>query len=690
MPKYAKRSKAQLIQQLQALQDQLKGKRGKSTPQLAHDLQVHQIELEMQNRELREAQQQLEAARDRYADLYDFAPVGYLSMDEHGRILEINLTAAGMLGVERARLIGRHLTAWLHNKSIPDFRSHLHTARHSRGKAVFETRIRQRDGGLLDVRLETLAIEALDNDETRYHTALLDISERKRAKEALTRQRDFAESLIATAPVAVLVLDPSGHIRRINPFLEALSGYSLEEVQGKDWFETFLRSADKTAARAVFSRAISDQPTRGNLTPLITRDGRERIFEWFDTTLKDTEGRTTGLLAIGLDVTQRKRAENALHEERNFLAVVLDTIAALVVVLDPSGRIVRFNRACENATGYTFAEVENRNFWDVLVLPEEVDGVKATFAELLAGAPTNAHQNFWATKEGGRRLIDWSNTILRDQDGAAQFVIGTGIDITEKKRIEEQLHQHEAELAHLARVTMLNELASGLAHEIGQPLTAIASYTQECLRHLHEGRADSPRLQNAMEQVYGQALRATAIIQHLRSFAAKHTAGRAPADINHLVRRAVSLIRPMAMKSGIAMRLNLATDLPMLTVDSLQIEQVILNLLQNAIDAMADTGSAKREVTITTSAETGREVAVSVSDLGAGLSMADNERIFEAFFTTKPKGMGMGLAISRSIIEAHGGRMSAFPNRSHGATFRFELPMSAQPHDRQTDHLRRR
>jgi PAS domain S-box-containing protein len=553
MPDYAKLTKAQLIRQLRTLQSQLKSDRGASSTHLAHDQQVHQIEHELQNRELRKAQVQLEATRDRYADLYDFAPVGYISLDEHGRILEINLTAAAMLGQERARLEGELFGNWLAGNDSLAFRKHLDDALHAHGKALLETRLRGRDGQVIDVHLESVAAVKPNGKGIVCRTALLDISE-------------------------------------------------------------------------------------------------------------------------------RKRVETAFHEERHFLSAILGTINALVVVLDQDGRIVRFNRACERTTGYTFAEAQNRKIWELLVPAEQVAEVKATFTDLLYSVPTSVHQNFWRTRAGGRRLISWSNTVLHDNAGVIRYVIGTGIDITEQQHTEQQLRQHETELAHLARIVSLNELASGLVHEIGQPLTAIGNYTQECLRRLQAGNADSVVLQSALEQVHAQTQRAAGIIQHLRNFAAKRPPERGLADINQLVRRAANLIDFTTRAARVAIRFDLADDLPQVSVDSLQIEQVVLNLLRNAVEAINGSDSDMHEISIQTETMHDNQIQVTVSDCGPGLPAAERKRLFEPFFSTKSSGMGMGLAICRSIVEAHGGTMSAASRQPHGMTFRFILPVSSLSH----------
>ena len=285
------------------------------------------------------------------------------------------------------------------------------------------------------------------------------------------------------------------------------------------------------------------------------------------------------------------------------------------------------------------------------------------------------------TRDGHERLIEWYDAELRDPSGNSLGLLSIGLHVSERQQLRRQAELHREELAHLVRIVTINELASGLAHELSQPLTAITSYTQEALRRLRDGRLVSAAVRHGLEQALAQSQRAADIIQHLREFVGKHVPAKRSEDINRLIHRALDLMDSALEQSTIAVHLELAEDLPQVYVDGLQIEQVICNLVQNAIDAMPVNGRAKREVTLRTSVRTDQYLAVEVSDLGTGLKLVDRERVFEPLFTTKPDGMGMGLAICRSIVEAHGGTLAVTVNRPRGSTFSFTLPTSTQNHD---------
>jgi PAS domain S-box-containing protein len=393
----------------------------------------------------------------------------------------------------------------------------------------------------------------------------------------------------------------------------------------------------------------------------------------------DRSGVVTGLRWLVRDNGPRQRAATALWQERNFISAVLDTTAALIAVLDTRGYIVRFNRACERVTGYTFAEVSNAPFWEILLRPDETAGVKEVFSNLMAGHFPNQHENCWTTKDGRQRLIRWSNTVLHDVDGAIEYIVATGVDITDQRAAEEQARRQQQALTHSMRVSTIGEMASGLAHEINQPLTAIASYAQGCLHRVESGDTALRPLVDTVRHIATQAQRAATIVQHLRYFVAKAEPHRVDTDLNGLIRDAVSFARTESAHGGCDVSLELGS-IPPVVVDDIQIQQVVLNLLRNAFDSLAGTPQGQRRVQVRTLLNNQQEAETIVSDNGPGLPPEAAARLFEPFYTTKPQGMGLGLAICRTIIEDHGGRLWVVPGGTVGADFHFTLPLSNGNH----------
>jgi C4-dicarboxylate-specific signal transduction histidine kinase len=252
---------------------------------------------------------------------------------------------------------------------------------------------------------------------------------------------------------------------------------------------------------------------------------------------------------------------------------------------------------------------------------------------------------------------------------------GVLVDITDRKTAEEQVARQQAELAHVARVSTVGEMASRLAHEINQPLTAVVNYSQGAMRRLRAASGVHADVLEAIEAASVHAHRAAEIIRRLSSFVQKREPRRSSCDLNQTIREVIGFSAADARDHHVQIRLNPTVDLPLVQADDIQIQQVILNLVRNGIEAMAEVESRERILEIRTS-PVGDAVEVAVSDNGSGLTSEAQERIFTPFFTTKPQGMGMGLSISRSIIDAHGGRLWATPNPDGGTTFQFTIPVS--------------
>lgn len=246
-------------------------------------------------------------------------------------------------------------------------------------------------------------------------------------------------------------------------------------------------------------------------------------------------------------------------------------------------------------------------------------------------------------------------------------------DMAERRKAEERLRQSQAELAHAWRVATVGEMAGSLAHELNQPLCSITTCADTCAEILKKKGPETPEILSGLEEIGAQAERAGYIIRHIKEFVRKSEPKRSRADLNDIVRKVLSLVSPEMNRRGIVLEMNLTEPLPPVRVDVIQIEQVILNLLQNAIDAMIEKDTSDRKLVIRTALEPENKVSVLVKDTGRGLSAEAQAHLFEPFFTTKPQGLGMGLSISRSIIENHGGKLSASSDPGRGTTFQFTL-----------------
>jgi two-component system sensor kinase FixL len=380
---------------------------------------------------------------------------------------------------------------------------------------------------------------------------------------------------------------------------------------------------------------------------------------------------------VAAAIEQRQAAEALRRSEEQFRSLI-ENSSDLITLLDGDGTIRYASRSHQTILGYRVAELVGRKAAD-FVHPDDLTRL------LEAGLPSPSARDVGAPQsiemrirhaDGSWRTLEARSRTWPYDPGISGIVVNSR-DITDRKRAEEEARQRQAELAHVLRVSTIGELAAGLAHEINQPLSAIVAYAKGCARRMRSASGRPDELLEAMEEIATQAVRADRIVRRLRDFVRKREPRRERVVLNDLVRAVTSLVATEAQEQGIALRLRLAPDIPPLWVDSVQIEQVILNLVRNSIDAMRGLDGTERVLSICTSWAGDDTVELAVSDAGEGLGDVDPEQMFDPFFTTKPGGLGMGLSISRSIIEAHHGRLWATRNPQRGATFRFTVPVAA-------------
>jgi two-component system sensor kinase FixL len=275
-------------------------------------------------------------------------------------------------------------------------------------------------------------------------------------------------------------------------------------------------------------------------------------------------------------------------------------------------------------------------------------------------------------RDGGEVTVESRWSLQRDDRGRPTAILETNTDVTERKQAQETLAKAQAELAHVTRVATLGELTASIAHEVNQPLAGIVTNGEACLRWLERGVHEE--VKNAVERMISDGRRASEVVRHLRELSRKGDTQMTPLNVNAVVGDALPLVQRELSNHRVSLALDLTGGLPMVLGDRVQLQQVIINLLVNAIQAMAALADRPRELIIRTRQHETTQVLVAVQDSGPGIDPETESQLFNAFFTTKPDGMGMGLSICRSIIEAHGGRVWASSNAGAGATFQFALP----------------
>ena len=399
----------------------------------------------------------------------------------------------------------------------------------------------------------------------------------------------------------------------------------------------------------------------------------------------DAPGKPRCFEGIVMDVTDQKAAEQALRESEERHRLFIETIPQLAWRTSHGGLEVDCNRRWYEYTGQTPAQVRG---WGWLSAVHPDDLARATEQMLQAtncGEPYELEYRLRRASDNSYRWHLSRALPVRGADGQITSWFGCATDIEDLKQAQEllkqahdqQLQRHRAELAHVARLSMMGEMAASLAHELNQPLHAINNYASGSLIRLRKTPQRDEQLVAALEQISEEAKRAAEIVRRVRGFVQKHEPQFSEVFVNNLVEEVILLSKTeLEQHCHAKVVVELLENLPVVIGDAVQIEQVIMNLVRNGLEAMEETSVENQLLTIKTMRYSDKMVQVEVCDRGKGIGGEALEKIFDPFFTTKPEGMGMGLAISRSIIQAHGGRLWVSTNQDQGCTFHFTLPVS--------------
>lgn len=367
-----------------------------------------------------------------------------------------------------------------------------------------------------------------------------------------------------------------------------------------------------------------------------------------------------------------RQANEVLRERANLLDLTHDT----VIVRDMNDVITFWNRGAEERYGWTRDDAIGQISHEInrTTFPAPLSEINAE----LTRTGRWEGELFHTRRDGTVVTVASRWALQRDEQGNPIAVLETNNDVTERKRAEEALQRTQAELAHATRVMTLGELTASIAHEVNQPLAAIVTNGNACLRWLAGAQPNFAEARQAVERIIKDSYRASEVIARVRTLVKKSPPRNDLVDLNDVIVEVLALAQSQARRNHVLVKRELADDLPLVLGDRVQLQQVILNLVINGLEAIAKSREGERELTISSGKDGGNEVVVAVRDTGPGIDPANVDRLFDAFFTTKSDGMGMGLAISRTIIESHGGRLAALPNSPQGSVFQFTLPQAAE------------
>jgi len=503
----------------------------------------------------------------------------------------------------------------------------------------------------------------------------MDITKRKQAEITLGKSEARLQTLFDSAAEFIFVIDPEGGIIKANRFVYQQSGYQAEEVIGRNIKDFFTEESQlicdcnfPTLRERGYSRADID---------FVCKDGHLIQMECSGTGVADEDGNFSTFLIIQRDVTERKRTAIALaNSERRFRAI-FDSTYQLMGLLDPDGTLLQVNQTALDFGGLKSEEVVGHPIWDTYwwrYSGEVQNQLKAAIGDAAQGKSVRYEADIQA-RGNTTRTIDFTLKPVVNQQGETLFIIPEGRDITDSKQAEAAIQRHHQELAHVIRLSTMGEMASGMAHELNQPLAALVSYCGTAVSLVKSLPAPPQQLRDILERTSEQARRASNIIQHLREFVSKESDHKQALDLDEVIKDVRVLLGAELKSSKVKLEHHPDGRGCKVKANKVQIEQVLVNLVRNSVEAMQSVRKYEGKVILNTHLMQDKSIEVIVTDNGPGIDAGMTGKLFNPFQTSKASGMGMGLSISRSIIEDHGGRIWVDEQHHDGALFGFSLPV---------------
>ena len=487
--------------------------------------------------------------------------------------------------------------------------------------------------------------------------------------DRLTQLEAWWSSIWKTAPAAIIIAGEKGRVEDCSPEAERMFAYSRAELLGMDLNTLVPESQALFAAPGHcpglgIQREFDGQRKDGSSFPAFLSVGA------FSLAGKD------GSTVIVQDISERKLIEERLRQREEQLSLTIRFAPTGICTVDLSGNFLTVNEAFCSMVGYTESELVRKPV-NSITHPDDVERAELRLRQLRAGEIEQYRvKKRYITKAGGVVEAIMTAGVVHGSAGEPLLYVAQVEDLTERVEAEREATESRERLAHVTRVQLIGEMAAGIAHEINQPLTAIGAYAQASARMIKAGMLESSEILAAMDKIDRQARRAGDVIHHLRQLVRQRSSAREVTDLNELVAEIVPLAEVDARMHDTSVRLSLADSPLPVTIDPIQIQQVVLNLLRNGMEAMDMVEHDERVLEIRTRRVDGDTAEIAVKDRGVGIPQETEENLFRTFFTTKRSGMGMGLAICRSITRSHDGRLWFTRNERRGATFHLSLPIT--------------
>jgi PAS domain S-box-containing protein len=602
--------------------------------------------------------------------MIDAAIIGIFSWHADGRVLDANGEFVRIIGHSREDLVSGRVR-WT-DFTLPEWRERdareMEVLRAGGPSQPQERELLRKDGTRVPVMTGGTMFERSTDEGVAF---VFDLTESRRVEQALRESEREARLIVNTIPGLVASLTPAGEVDVVNDQLAEYCGQPLEAMRQWGTNGTVL-SEDLPRVTEVFTRGIaSGEPyeVEGRIRRF---DGVYRWFQIRGLPLRDTRGQVVRWYSLLSDIDDRKRAEVELRQAYDSFvdaqrlsktgSFITDLVGDAHNWSEEAYRIFEF----DPATNITVQRIRD------VIHPDDLLAFEAVIARGMTGANVNFAFRI-VTSRGAVKHVRGVAHVTGQNAGHPLF-IGALQDVTESVVAEEALNRARSELAHVTRLTTMGELTASIAHEVKQPIAAAVTSAQTALRWLEAQPPELGEVREALSRTVRAGKRAGDVIGQIRALVTKAPPRKDTVEINAAIREVVELTRGEAVKGGVIVRMDLVEGLPPVQGDRVQLQQVILNLIINGIEAIAEVGEVSRDLLISARKGDAEEVLVAVADTGPGLAAGALEQMFAAFYTTKSGGLGLGLSICRSIIEAHDGRLWASANEPRGAVFQFTLP----------------
>jgi PAS domain S-box-containing protein len=651
-----------------------------------------------QRRLLRE----LSDAESRVGSISELLPVGIFQADLDGRAVYVNEGAARITGMTAGESIGEGWMRGLYPEDLDRVLESWQEASLEGRDFKAEYRFRRPDGVTVWVLGQILALKDEDGDVVGHVGAITDISDRKRSEQTLEYARtelerrvlertaelrtanhelerqvehrrqvesELAKSearlrgVLENAPghIFIYIKDLDGRYLYMNqPSGPTTSTTRYRNVIGKNDFEVFPQDSAEEFRRN--DEKIIETGVAMEFDEEIRDETGVRKYLTIKFPILDADGTTSAIGGISTEITERAQADEEL---RQVFALSPDIMCSM----DYDGRLMMMNPVFAETLGYDADELSNLDMME-LVHPDDRQMTRDMVVRLREGVPSNGFESRHLTKDGKYRVFSWRVVASANSD----HFYATARDVTELQLAEAQGRRRREDMAHMLRLHTMGEMASEIAHELNQPLGAIVNFAKGGTNRLADGRLSTDELRELLTKISNQALRAGEMIRRMIDFARKADLNIEKADINEIVTNAKALLE-VGGATNVHWDLSLDPNVPPIHADGIQLEQVVLNLMRNGVEAMRGATNGDARLSIRTACDGDDNVTLDVVDSGPGLPEGKADQIFEPFVTTKPDGLGLGLPISRTIVEAHGGRLWADENPGGGTRFHLTIPL---------------